>query len=208
MGNNTQNWDLNEIPQWPAFAQHTALSLLAVVIMIAAYFFLLEPVQSEINAAQTETLSLEEQAAVKQKRILREGTLQEQEALIKQAQELLAKSIPDKDEFADLLDEISHIGQRNNLLFKKLNWVDGKVYGWLYQQSLQIDLQGNFYGIGYFCAQIAQLSRLISLQDFVLEKVKGNQADPLNDKLRLIITAHTYRAPKPSEMLNAKVKSE
>ncbi|MGL4826869.1 MAG: type 4a pilus biogenesis protein PilO [Vibrionaceae bacterium] len=206
MANSEQKWDYNEISEWPAATQNIILSLLAAVIVIATYFFVLAPLQDHIAQSAAETHSLEEQAAIKSKRILREGSLQEQEALIKQAQELLAANVPREDDLANLLDEIGQIGQKNNLLFKQLNWSDGKVYDWLYQQTLQIDLQGNFYGIGYFCAQIAQLGRLISLQDFVLEKVKSNQADPLNDKLRLFITAHTYREPKPSEISQSKVK--
>ncbi|MGL5291276.1 MAG: type 4a pilus biogenesis protein PilO [Vibrionaceae bacterium] len=210
MPNNTQKWELNDIPQWPIFAQYIVFVLLAAMIAAASYYFILAPLQYDISEAEAQTLSLEEQVTAKYRRILREGTLEEQKARIKEAQVLLAQHIPDKDEFADLLEEISNIGEKNNLLFKKLNWADGKVYDWLYQQTLQIDLQGNFYGIGYFCAQIAQLNRLIALQDFVLEKVKSNQAskrpDPLNDKLRLVITAHTYRAPKPSEMSKPKVK--
>ncbi|MGL5250813.1 MAG: hypothetical protein ACRC7P_07010, partial [Enterovibrio sp.] len=62
MANSEQKWDYNEISEWPAATQNIILSLLAAVIVIATYFFVLAPLQDHIAQSAAETHSLEEQA--------------------------------------------------------------------------------------------------------------------------------------------------
>ncbi|WP_158012902.1 MULTISPECIES: type 4a pilus biogenesis protein PilO [Salinivibrio] len=113
-------------------------------------------------------------------------------ALNQQYNQLIAQ-LPEEEELAELLAGISDVGGRHQLNFDTLAWRPRRQGQWLDAIPIDIVLHGQYRDIGAFSADIAAMTRLVSLQNFTLTR---DQASPADD-LRLSVSATTYRYTGP-----------
>ncbi|WBA08848.1 type 4a pilus biogenesis protein PilO [Salinivibrio kushneri] len=113
-------------------------------------------------------------------------------ALNQQYNQLIAQ-LPEEEELAELLAGISDVGGRHQLNFDTLAWQPRQQGPWLDAIPIDIVLHGQYRDIGAFSADIAAMTRLVSLQNFILTR---DQASPA-DALRLSVSATTYRYTGP-----------
>ncbi|WP_325891467.1 type 4a pilus biogenesis protein PilO [Grimontia sp. NTOU-MAR1] len=190
-----RDWEIDEIPEWPASAQNMLLGVLAIVVLAAAIFFAVLPAQQEVELAKQDETLLRTQFRMKAEQVAALPNVDVQVEELQRFYRHLTKQLPAEDELALLLAGINDTGLQYNLNFEKLNWNKGQHVGWLYQVPLDIELTGEYADMGQFSAALARLPRIVALQDFSLSREKDK-----SDQLRFLVGAHTYRYEKQEEV--------
>ena len=67
-----------------------------------------------------------------------------------------------------LLASVNDIGVRNGLEFQRIEWAARIEHPLYFELPININVQGHYEDIGRFAADIAQLSRIVSLKDIDL----------------------------------------
>ena len=106
------------------------------------------------------------------------------------------RQLPNSNEVANLLDDISFIAQDNGLNLVSIRW-ESEVKKDIYTElPMSIVVTGTYEQLGSFAADTAALPRIVTIDRFNLERVKTakqatNSAD--EDLLEMKLLAKTFR---------------
>ncbi|WP_411359380.1 type IV pilus inner membrane component PilO [Pseudidiomarina salilacus] len=184
---NLRELDINEIPFWPAPFRFGALILLIVVCVGLGYHFLLADEWAAYKREQAKETQLKQDYQIKYQSAVNLPVYREQFEQLNEDLEVLLDMLPNDDETARLLDDITLVGTRSGLDFDRIEWLPSQPREFYTALPMRFDLQGGYHQIGQFIGQIAGLHRIISVKDFTLER------EDLTSELRLNVTAETYR---------------
>lgn len=184
---NLRELDINEIPFWPAPFRFGALILLIVVCVGLGYHFLLADEWAAYKREQAKESQLKQDYQIKYQSAVNLPVYREQFEQLNEDLEVLLDMLPNDDETARLLDDITLVGTRSGLDFDRIEWLPSQPREFYTALPMRFDLQGGYHQIGQFIGQIAGLHRIISVKDFSLER------EDLTSELRLNVTAETYR---------------
>lgn len=173
---------------WPVLPRAALYLVVAVMVATAAWFAALKDYEVELQAEREMEVALR---ADYQKKLLKAVSL---DALKKQREQVqqyviqLEKQLPSKAEMAALLSDINQAGLGRSLQFELFR--PGQLVAKDYYAELPISLKvsGRYHDIGAFAADIAHLSRIVTLNDL---SVNGNPKD--TNVLVLEGTARTFR---------------
>lgn len=184
---NLRELDINEMPFWPAPFRFGALLLLIIICLGVAYHFLLSDQWNTYKKEQARETQLKQDYQMKYQTAVNLPVYREQLGQLNQDLEVLLDMLPNDDETARLLDDITLVGTRSGLDFERIEWLDPQPREFYTALPMRIDLQGGYHQIGEFIGRIAGLHRIISVKDFTLQR------SDLSDELQLNVTAETYR---------------
>jgi type IV pilus assembly protein PilO len=180
--------DSKDPSSWPVLPKALLYFSTAVLVAVAAWFFLLKDYEAELEAEQNTEVTLR---ADYQKKLLKAVSL---DALKKQREQVqqfviqLEKQLPSKAEMAALLSDINQAGLGRSLQFELFR--PGQLVARDYYAELPISLKisGKYHDIGAFAADVAHLSRIVTLNDL---GITSGAKDP--SVLTLEGTARTFR---------------
>lgn len=179
--------DFNDIGVWPAPVKIAMIAIIFVLIAVGGYVYFIADsiaaldtirnketelkVQFEMKAALASNLE-----AYKQQMVELEGLLQAQ-----------LRQLPNKNEVAGLLDDISFIAMDNGLKLLRINWEPEIQHEFSTELPMRIELSGSYSQLGKFTSDVAALPRIVILDSFttVREKESGD--------LLMSMLAKTYR---------------
>ena len=179
--------DFNDIGVWPAPVKIAMIIIIFVLISVGGYVYFIADsiavldtsrnketelkVQFEMKAALASNLE-----AYKQQMVELEGLLQAQ-----------LRQLPNKNEVAGLLDDISFIAMDNGLKLLRINWEPEIQHEFSTELPMRIELSGSYSQLGKFTSDVAALPRIVILDSFttVREKESGY--------LLMSLLAKTYR---------------
>jgi type IV pilus assembly protein PilO len=141
-----------------------AFLLVLAAIPVAAWFFVFEPRNQDIEESRQEIAKMET-TLVRLDQLTREvGDVRE---AISEAEVRLAEfrqNIPDADEVDDMLAEIHRIGERNSLSIAS---IEDQGYA---EIPLSMQIEGQFKGLYRFLIDLERLPRIIRVQNLELER--------------------------------------
>ncbi len=180
--------DAKDPSAWPALPRVGLCIFVAVLVASVAWFAILKDYEVELETERETEVSLR---ADYQKKLLKAVSL---DALKKQREQVqqyviqLEKQLPSKAEMAALLSDINQAGLGRSLQFELFR--PGQLVAKDYYAELPISLKvsGRYHDIGAFAADVAHLSRIVTLNDL---SVSGNPKD--TNVLVLEGTARTFR---------------
>lgn len=147
-----------------------AFLLVLAAIPVAAWFFVFEPRNQDIEQSRQEIAKMET-TLVRLDQLTREvGDVRE---AISEAEVRLAEfrqNIPDADEVDDMLAEIHRIGERNSLSIasiRALKQTEDQGYA---EIPLSMQIEGQFKGLYRFLIDLERLPRIIRVQNLELER--------------------------------------
>lgn len=182
--------DFNNLGSWPAPARVIACLILCVLVLGAGYYFYLQDLQSELERAGQQELSLKQQFENKAAMAANLEAYKEQmNEMELQFGELLAK-LPADTEVPSLLDDITKIGLGTGLEFEEIKLLPEVTTQFYIELPIQISVIGTYHDFASFVSGTAGLQRIVTLHDF--EIVPYAQKD-MGNKLKMNILAKTYR---------------
>ena len=182
-----RNLDPREIGSWPIVPKLVALLLILVGIVAAGFWFDWRIQIQKLDAARQKEQQLQTSFLDKQKQAVNLEAYRQQLATVEQEFGEMLKQLPNKSEMEALLTDINQAGLGRGLqflLFKPaLQERRSEFYAEL---PITIKLTGNYHDMGAFASDVAQLPRIVTLNDLSMAAGKDGQ-------LTMDATARTYR---------------
>jgi type IV pilus assembly protein PilO len=182
--------DLNNIGIWPTPVKAVVVVLVAVLVIAAGYYLIIEDQLNSLETVQGKELELRKEFETKQAKASNLDAYRQQLEEMKQSFGTMLRQLPDKTEVAELLVDVSQTGLASGLefeLFKPLEEIPKEFYAEL---PIQIVVNGHYHEFGNFISGLAALPRIVTIHD-----IKITRGDPKkgNSELMLTATAKTYR---------------
>jgi type IV pilus assembly protein PilO len=171
---------------WPPVPRYGLFVLTTVLVIVALWFSWLSGSQDELQAAQAEELSLKEDYKVKLTKAVNLDILKKQREQVQQYVTQLEKQLPSKAEMDALLSDINQAGLGRSLQFDLFRPGQVAVKEYYAELPISIKVTGRYHDIGAFASDIANLSRIVTLNNLSI-------APKQDGTLSLESTAKTFR---------------
>jgi len=178
---------------WPALPRNTVFVATTIAIVVVLWFLWLSGSQEVLQQQQEKEVKLREEYKTKLAKAVNLDVLKKQREQVQQYVTQLEKQLPSKAEMDALLSDINQAGLGRSLqfdLFRPGNLSTKEYYAEL---PISLKVTGRYHDIGAFAADIANLSRIVTLNNLnIVPKTDGT--------LVLESTAKTFRYLDPDEV--------
>lgn len=155
----------NDPSSWP-FVPRVALCLaLSAAIVAALWFVWLEGADAELEAEQKKEVALRADYSKKLAQAVNLDALKKQREQVQQYVTQLEKQLPSKAEMDALLSDINQAGLGRSLGFELFRPGTVGVKEYYAELPIALRVTGRFHDIGAFASDIANLSRIVTLNN-------------------------------------------
>jgi type IV pilus assembly protein PilO len=181
-----RNLDTKDPSSWPQLPRFTVFVLLALTLVVILWFVWLSDTKDALTAEQEQELKLRDEYKIKLAKAINLDALRKQREQVQQYVTQLEKQLPSKSEMDALLSDINQAGLGRSLQFDLFR--PGQVLVKEYYAELPISLKvvGRYHDIGNFASDIANLSRIVTLNNMTIVPAKDGL-------LTMDATAKTFR---------------
>jgi len=178
--------NIKEVGNWPLLPKIGLLALLFIAIVAAGAFFDWKDQFETLDKAQTEEGRLREQFGQKKAKAVNYDLYVAQLKDVEQSFGALVKQLPNRSEIDALLTDINQAGLGRGLQFELFKpAVQERMADFYAELPISIKITGNYHDMGAFASDVAQLPRIVTLNDVQITNDKG--------ELRMEATAKTFR---------------
>lgn len=181
-----RNLNPNDPSTWPALPRYALCALTAVLVVAGLWFAWLKSSDDELIAERDNEAKLRVEYTDKLTKAINLEALNAQLQQVRQYVTQLEKQLPSKSEMDALLSDINQAGLGRSLQFEVFR--PGQVSAKEYYAELPIDVRvsGRYHDIGAFTADVANLSRIVTLNNLNITSGKDGT-------LQLSTIAKTFR---------------
>lgn len=202
--------DMKEPGQWPVLPK-LALWLVATAGVVAlAWFLVLSAATEALETERAREPGLKDQYRNRLAQAVNLTELRKQKQQVQEYVTQLEKQLPGKADMDALLSDINQAGLGRGLQFELFRPGQVQVKDYYAELPITIRVSGRYHDIGSFAADVANLSRIVTLQNIAIGPLQAQgRADP-SGLLAMDATAHTYRyldANEVAEQRDAKAKA-
>ena len=166
--------NIREAGNWPLLPKLVVLALILVVIVIAGGLLDWRDQLDALDRVQAEEVKLREAYASKKAKAVNLELYVQQLREIEQSFGALLKQLPNKSEMDALLTDINQAGLGRGLQFELFKpAAQEKIADFYAELPITIRITGNYHDMGAFASDIAQLPRIVTLNDVVIANDKG-----------------------------------
>jgi type IV pilus assembly protein PilO len=178
---------------WPSAPRYALFVFSAAVIVIVLWFTWLTGSQESLQQEQDKEVKLREDYKTKLTKAVNLDVLKKQREQVQQYVTQLEKQLPSKAEMDALLSDINQAGLGRSLQFELFRPGQVAVKEYYAELPITIRVTGKYHDIGSFASDIANLSRIVTLNNLSL-------APRTDGTLILDATAKTFRYLDPDEV--------
>ena len=177
------------------------VAVMALVLVVAAYaIFGMEGCPNDqIAQKQAEVEKLKAQFYEKAQRANNLEAYEEQKRKLESMLRDQLNMLPNSNEIAQLLSDISKTATDNGLKLEKINWAPEQKKEMYTEIPMDIVIVGDYARMGNFTADVANLSRIV-----VIEKFDIQLYDNKSEDLKMTMTAKTYKYNEQENKANDK----
>ena len=183
-----RNLDVNEPGQWPPLPKLAAWTLLMLAVVVAAWFTVLSEANDELATERAREPTLKADYRRKLAQAVNLSELRTQKLRVQEYVTQLEKQLPGKAEMDALLSDINQAGLGRGLQFELFRPGQVVVKDYYAELPIAIRVSGRYHDIGAFAADVANLSRIVTLHNIAITSAR----DP-GGLLAMEATARTYR---------------
>ena len=188
-----RNLDPKDPSLWPALPRYLLCVFIAVGVAAVLWFSLLTDYEEELQAAQDKEAVLKTEYQKNLVKAINLDALKKQREQVQQYVLQLEKQMPSKAEMSALLSDINQAGLGRGLQFELFKPGAVVVKSYYAELPIEVKVSGKYHDIGSFAADVASLSRIVTLNNiFLVPEKSGN--------LILTTTAKTFRYLDPEEI--------
>ncbi len=186
LGNQFRNLDPKDPSIWPAFPRNALLLLTCAIVVTGLWFAWLTNSEKELVDEQAKEVKLREDYKVKLGKAVNLEALKKQREQVQQYVTQLEKQLPSKAEMDALLSDINQAGLGRSLQFDLFRPGQVAVKDYYAELPIAIKVTGRYHDIGSFASDIANLSRIVTLNNLAV--IPGRDGT-----LSMEATAKTFR---------------
>jgi len=186
----------NEPGQWPSLPKYAAWGAVAVAVLVVGWFALVSSANDDLQRERDREPALKQDYRGKLGQAVNLPELRKQKLQVQEYVTQLEKQLPGKAEMDALLSDINQAGLGRGLQFELFRPGQVEVKDYYAELPIAIRVSGRFHDIGSFAADVANLSRIVTLQNLSI----GQVAKDASGNLAMEATARTYRYLDPTEV--------
>jgi len=178
--------NLREIGTWPLLPKVLALAFIFIVVVAAGAVIDLKDQFDALDAAEKIEAKLKVEYTEKKAKAINYDLYRQQLFEIEQSFGALVKQLPNRAEMDALLTDINQAGLGRGLQFELFKPAAQERMADFYAElPIHIRITGNYHDMGAFASDVAQLPRIVTLNDISITNEKG--------QLAMDAVARTYR---------------
>ena len=178
--------DSKDPSSWPVLPRFSVFLGLAVACVVALWFVWLSDIEVELTQAQATEVQLREEFKVKLVKAISLEALKKQREQVQQYVTQLEKQLPSKAEMDALLSDINQAGLGRSLQFELFRPGQVVINDYYAELPIALKITGRYHDMGAFASDIANLSRIVTLNNLVITSAKEGA-------LTMDATAKTFR---------------
>lgn len=187
--------NLNQPGQWPALPKLVAWFVVAAVVVFIGWTTLLSNAHDELDAEIAKEPALKDDYRNKLGQAVNLSELRKQKLQVEEYVTQLEKQLPGKAEMDALLSDINQAGLGRGLQFELFRPGQSVVKDYYAELPIALRVSGRYHDVGSFAADIANLSRIVTLHNLAIERNRSG-----GDVLVMEATARTYRYLDATEL--------
>ena len=162
-----------EIGIWPWGAKLAVLALLFLILMIFAALLDWRDQWDQLEAGQKEEETLRQTWLTKKQQAVNLEAYRQQLKDIEQQFGALLKQLPNRSEVDALLTDINQAGLGRGLEFDYFRPSAQRVADFYSELPIQIKVTGSYHDMAAFASDVAQLSRIVTLNNLSIQTDKN-----------------------------------
>lgn len=180
------NLDPKDPSLWPSLPRYLLFVAVAALLVVVLWFLWLNTSEEELAAAQATEVKLREEYKTKLGKAVNLEALKKQREQVQQYVTQLEKQLPSKAEMDALLSDINQAGLGRSLQFDLFRPGQVAVKDYYAELPIAVRVTGRYHDIGAFASDIANLSRIVTLNNLTILPLKDGA-------LTMDATAKTFR---------------
>jgi type IV pilus assembly protein PilO len=190
----------NEPGQWPTLPKTAAWVATVIGVIVAGWFVLLSSASDDLQRERNREPQLKADYRSKLGQAVNLNELRKQKLQVQEYVTQLERQLPGKAEMDALLSDINQAGLGRGLQFDLFRPGQVEVKDYYAELPIAIRVTGRYHDIGAFAADVANLSRIVTLQNLSISQ----QPKEANGNLVMEATARTYRYLDANELADRK----
>ena len=179
----------SEPGQWPWLPKASVFLGVVVAVVVVGWFALISSAVDELQAERDLEPGLKQQFEIKLAQAVNLSELRKQKLQVQEYVTQLEKQLPGKAEMDALLSDINQAGLGRGLLFDLFKPGQVEVKDYYAELPITLKVSGRYHDIGSFAADVANLSRIVTLHNLTI----GPLPKDTSGALSMEGTARTYR---------------
>lgn len=192
-----RNLNTREPGQWPPLPKIATWLASGLVVVGAGWMLLLSTATDELEALRQKEPQLKATYKDRLGQAVNLGEYRKQKLQVQEYVTQLEKQLPGKAEMDALLSDINQAGLGRGLQFELFRPGQIQVKDYYAELPIAIRVTGRYHDVGSFAADVANLSRIVTLQNLNITPVGPRDASGM---LAMEATARTYRYLDASEI--------
>lgn len=194
----------SEPGQWPTLPKVAAFVFTVIAVVVAGWFVVLQSATDELQAAHDREPQLKQDYRAKLGQAVNLSELRKQKQQVQEYVTQLEKQLPGKAEMDALLSDVNQAGLGRGLQFELFRPGQVEVKDYYAELPIAIRVTGRYHDIGSFAADVANLSRIVTLHNLSISPTNAKEA---GGALAMEATARTYRYLDASEVADQRNKA-
>lgn len=186
--------------QWPVLPKVVAWLLVTAAMLVAGWLALLSASQDALDAERNKEPGLKQDYRAKLGQAVNLSELRKQKLQVEEYVTQLEKQLPGKAEMDALLSDINQAGLGRGLQFELFRPGQVVVKDYYAELPISIRVSGRYHDLGSFAADIANLSRIVTLHNLNIVGVREAAGQQPTGTLAMDATARTYRYLDSNEL--------
>ena len=185
-----RNLNPNEPGQWPTLPKLAAWVAAAAAMVVIGWFVVLSDSTNELETARQQEPPLKDTYRNRLAQAVNLSELRKQKLQVQEYVTQLEKQLPGKAEMDALLSDINQAGLGRGLQFELFRPGQVQVKDYYAELPIAIRVSGRYHDVGSFAADVANLSRIVMLQNMSITPAPTRDVAGI---LAMDATARTYR---------------
>jgi len=169
-----RNLNIRDVGNWPLLPRLLMLIGVFVAIVLAGFLLDWKDQWDMLDAARNEEGKLKTQYAEKKAKAINFELYVQQLSEVEQSFGALVKQLPNRSEIDALLTDINQAGLGRGLQFELFKPAAQEKMAEFYAElPIKIRITGTYHDMGAFASDVAQLPRIVTLNDVNIANDKG-----------------------------------
>lgn len=179
----------NDPSVWPVVPRYVLFFVVVVAVVAGLWYAWLSSYEDELVVEQTKEVELRGTYTARLAKAVNLEALKKQREQVQQYVTQLEKQLPSKAEMAALLSDVNQAGLGRSLQFELFRPGEVVVKNYYAELPISVKVTGKYHDMGAFASDVANLSRIVTLNNLSIGPV-GTAQDGM---LSMEVTARTFR---------------
>ncbi len=162
---NLRDIDVRAAGDWPVAGKIVAVALVGLLMLVAGYHFVISKTLEDLESQRYAEEQLRQEFVTKYRQAVNLDAYREQLVQLKESFEAMRRQLPDSNEIANLLVEITQAGLGRGLEFKLFQPGEARPSGFYAELPISIEVIGSYHQLAEFASDVAAFPRIVTLHD-------------------------------------------